>query len=454
MNILYFDCNMGAAGDMFSAALYELLSEEEKKIFCSTLEKCFAGKEIDTDMEKSVKCGITGTHFKVKIKGVEEESHDHHHHDHDHGEYDHEHHHDHDDHDHHDHEHDHEHDEHDHEHEHDHGEHDHEHHHDHDEHDHEHHHHHTSLKDILDMVEGFAISDKIKADIMGIYKMIAEAESAAHGKEVSEIHFHEVGSMDAVVDITSGSILMNMISPDKVVVSPIHVGSGKVKCMHGIMPVPAPATAFILKGVPIYGGRIEGELCTPTGAALLRYYADEFGNMPIMAAEKIGYGMGKKDFAAANCLRVFLGQAKDATDKVYTLECNIDDMTGEDLSFAKDKLLKEGALDVFTTAIEMKKNRPGILLSVICRENDRKRMAECIFKYTTTIGIRQTEHDRFILERNEETISTTLGDVSVKFVSGYNTSRHKIEFSDLKKIAEKNDLSIAEVRQRLNEEIS
>ena len=129
-------------------------------------------------------------------------------------------------------------------------------------------------------------------------------------------------------------------------------------------------------------------------------------------------------------------------------------MTGEDLSFAKDKLLKEGALDVFTTAIEMKKNRPGILLSVICRENDRKRMAECIFKYTTTIGIRQTEHDRFILERNEETISTTLGDVSVKFVSGYNTSRHKIEFSDLKKIAEKNDLSIAEVRQRLNEEIS
>ena len=336
---------MGAAGDMFSAALYELLSEEDKKTFCSTLEKCFAGKEIDTDMEKSVKCGITGTHFKVKIKGVEEESHDHHHHDHDHGEHDHEHHHDHDDHDH--------------EHHHDHDDHE---HHDHDEHDHEHHHHHTSLEDILDMVEGFAISDKIKADVIGIYKMIAEAESAAHGKEVSEIHFHEVGSLDAVVDITSGSILMNMISPDKVVVSPIHVGSGKVKCMHGIMPVPAPATAFILKGVPIYGGRIEGELCTPTGAALLRYYADEFGNMPVMAAEKIGYGMGKKDFAAANCLRVFLGQAKDATDKVYTLECNIDDMTGEEIGFATDELMKCGARDVFTIPINMKKGRPGILL--------------------------------------------------------------------------------------------
>ena len=431
MKVLYFDLGMGAAGDMLAASLYELLDDNEKKSFIEKMKAVFSEKKVELAAEDSIKCGITGTHFRVTVDGVEEHSHDHHEHDHHHHhDDDHGHHHD---------------DEHGHHHDDDH-EHDHYHHHDDD---HEHHHHHTSMQDIRDMVGEFEIPQNVKEKILAVYKLIAEAESTVHGKTVEEIHFHEVGTMDAVADITAVCMLMDMIKPDRVVATAVHVGSGKVHCMHGVLPVPAPATAHILKGVPVYGGRIEGELCTPTGAALIKTFTDEFGNMPVMTVDKIGYGMGSKDFKAANCVRAMLGEAAGSTDTVCVLECNIDDMTGEELGFAKEELMKQGARDVFSASVDMKKGRPGILLSVICSMDDKERMVREIFKLTSTIGIRQKICERYVLDRTIEKKNTPYGEVSVKKVSGYGVERSKIEYEDARKIAEAESISIAEARKAI-----
>ena len=178
-------------------------------------------------------------------------------------------------------------------------------------HGHESHHHHASLGNISALIESLSVSDTVKTHALAVYSLIAEAESYAHGVPVSDIHFHEVGTLDAVADIVGVCLLMEMIAPDKIIVSPVHVGSGQVRTAHGILPVPAPATAYILKGIPFYSDGIKGELCTPTGAALLKHFAGSFSNMPMMQVERIGYGMGKKDFEAANCVRTFLGETVD-----------------------------------------------------------------------------------------------------------------------------------------------
>jgi uncharacterized protein (DUF111 family) len=315
MKTMYIECNMGAAGDMLMAALLELLPESDS--FINRMNQ-LGIPGVTVSKETSVKCGITGTHIRVMVRGEEEESldismghghhHDHsHHHGHSHGDK-HAHEHTHDDHDHHHkdmHDHEHAHDDHGHHHAHD----DHGHHHAHNHH-HTHDHGHVGMAEIEDIVNDLPLSDKVKGDVLAVYGLIAEAESKAHGKPVETVHFHEVGMMDAVADIVGVCLLMEELAPQRVIVSPIHVGSGQVKCAHGILPVPAPATAYLLKGVPTYGGRIEGELCTPTGAALLKHFADEFGDRPVMATESIGYGMGKKDFPAANCVRIFLGETK------------------------------------------------------------------------------------------------------------------------------------------------
>ncbi len=445
MKTLYFDCGMGAAGDMLTAALLELVPDPDA--FMARLN-ALGIPGVKARRESAVKCGITGTHVSVTVDGEEEESldvheHEHHHHDDDHEhEHEHEHHHDHD----HDHDHEHEH-EHEHEHHHDHDhEHEHEHDHEHD-HDHEHHHHHHSgLHDIEHVVSSLNVSDRVKKDVMDVYGLIAEAESAAHGVSVSEIHFHEVGTMDAVADITAVCMLMEALDPDEVVVSPVHVGSGKVRCAHGILPVPAPATAYILKDAPIYGGRIEGELCTPTGAALLKHFAARFGDMPVMRVEKIGYGMGKKDFPAANCVRAMLGQTSGSADAVYELSFNVDDMTAEDIGFATERLFDGGALEVYTVSVGMKKNRPGTLVRVLCRPEDRQKMAELIFRHTTTIGVREASYDRYVLDRSFGTVSTPAGQVRIKRVSGYGVTREKAEYDDLARIAREKGLSLADVR--------
>ncbi|MCQ2529458.1 MAG: nickel pincer cofactor biosynthesis protein LarC [Saccharofermentans sp.] len=413
MKTLYLDLGMGAAGDMLSAALYELIDDKAKAEFIEKMNN-LGIPGVSVHAHPSTKCGVVGTHFHVTVNGEEEESHDHHH---EHGEECtcgcHEH-------------------SHEHEHEHDHG--------------HEHHHHsHSGMDDIRGIVSGLKVPPMVRLNILAIYETIAEAESKVHGVPVDHIHFHEVGSMDAVADIAAVCLLMNMIDADKVVASPIHVGSGQVHCAHGILPVPAPATALILQGMPIYGGSIKGELCTPTGAALIKNFVDEFGPMPAMTISGIGYGMGKKDFEAANCVRACLGETSKGGAKITELTCNLDDMTPEKVGFAMDTILAAGALDVYTIPINMKKNRPGLLFCVMCKEQDKEKMVDLIFKHTTTLGIRENVSNRYTLTRRVETRSTSLGPVRVKVSSGYGVERAKYEYDDLAAIAKKNNISIDDV---------
>ena len=435
MKTLYLECKMGAAGDMLMGALLELFPEPEQEL---NRLNGLGIPDVTYAMEKTEKCGILGTYVTVTVKGQEEYSYDHVH-DHEHG---------------HDHEHEHHHDhameaqEHRHEHEH---EHDHEHHHEHDhDHDHAHTHHHTSMADITHIMSHLPLPETVREQALGVYQSIAQAESRAHGKPVEEIHFHEVGAMDAVADVVGVCMLMDRLKVDQVCASPVHVGSGHVHCAHGILPVPAPATADLLRGIPSYGGEIPGELCTPTGAALLRQFAGTFGPMPQMAVEKIRYGMGSKDFPMANCVRAMLGQTEHTPgDQVVEIQCNLDDMTPEDVGYAVEVLLENGALDVYTTAIQMKKNRPGILLNVLCHPEQREQMVRLLFRHTTTLGIRETEHRRYTLERSTHSAQTPWGAVDVKRAQGWGITREKPEFDQLHDIAKKENLSMAEVRSVL-----
>ena len=416
MKTLYLECNMGAAGDMLTAALLELT--EDKQAFIDQMNSLWL-PGVHVDCEPSVKCGITGTHMRVTVDGVEEESLDadsHHEHDH-----------------HHEHEHEHEH-HHEHEHEHEHG-------HDHD------HHFHTSLKDIDNLIDSLDVSTRVKADAKAVYALIADAESKVHGRPVTKIHFHEVGTMDAVADVIGVCILMEILSPDQVLASPVVTGSGHVHCAHGILPVPAPATALILQGSPSLAGPVKGELCTPTGAALLKHFVSAFGERPVMTVEAIGYGMGKKDFEQANCVRAFLGESEGGREPITKLECNLDDMTGEDLGFAMTQLFAAGASDVYTQPIGMKKSRPGILLSVICHTEQADHLAELIMKHTTTLGIRRQDMNRYFLNRKIETVSTEYGDVRVKYAEGMGVKKAKPEFDDLAALAEKHQVSLSTLRK-------
>lgn len=411
MKTLYLECAMGAAGDMLMAALLELIPD--KQVFFDQMNG-LGLPDVHVASEPSVKCGITGTHMQVTVGGEEEESedvHEHHHHEHDHEHHDHQHGHD---------------------------------------HEHEHHHHHTSVSDIDAVIDGLAVSDQVKRNAKAVYALIAEAESKVHGRPVSEIHFHEVGTMDAVADVVGVCLLMEKIAPEQVFASPIHVGSGHVCCMHGILPVPAPATALILTGVPTYGGQVQGELCTPTGAALLKYFVSRFGDRPVMTSQAIGYGMGKKDFERANCVRAFLGESADERESVAKLECNLDDMTGEEIGFAMIQLFRAGALDVYTQAIGMKKSRPGVLLSVICLPEDADRLAAEMMKHTSTLGIRRQDTSRYVLARRMETVETSYGPVRVKAASGMGVEKAKAEYDDLAALAEKHGVTLNAVRKEAN----
>ena len=416
MRILYLDCGMGAAGDMLAGALVSLLSKEEQESFIKMINN-IGVDGVKVSLSDDAKCGIAGKHFKVEIDGVEEHSHDVHEHEHHH------------------------------EHEQEHG-----HHHEHgdghnDNDNHGHHHHGTDPfpKELE------AVAEKLNCpnDIQKVYELLAEAEAKVHGKDVSEIHFHEVGMKDALIDIASVVYLMNKLKVDKVVVSPVNVGFGKVKCAHGILPVPAPATAELVKGIPTYAGRFEGELLTPTGAALLKYYADEFSYQPLMNVIKCGYGTGNKNFESANVVKAVLGEVTDEliSENIIELNCNVDDMSAEDMAYATKALIENGAKDAFVTPVIMKKGRSGMLLTVLCSAIDKERFVSLIFKHTSTIGIRVKENERIILNRHEETVHTKLGDVRVKYSEGYGVKREKPEFEDLRKLAEENNISVAEARK-------
>lgn len=337
---------------------------------------------VEISAQRAVKCSITGTHFRVAIQGREED---------------------------------------------------------------EHHHAHSGLGQIRSLVEALPIPTMVKLDVLAVYRLIAQAESRVHGVPVEHIHFHEVGALDAVADITAVCLLLHQLDVEQIVASPVHVGSGSVRCAHGVLPVPAPATALLLQGIPSYGGEIAGELCTPTGAALLKHFVQKFGPQPMMATQAVGYGMGKKDFPRANCLRVLLGDTQQPGVEILELRCNIDDMTGEALGFAQERLLEAGALDVFTTAIGMKKCRPGILLTVLCRESDREKLVQCLFRYTTTLGIRETLCQRHTLTRHVEQVETPWGQVRKKISTGQGIYREKYEYDDLARLAKEHGVSLQEV---------
>ena len=384
MKTLYLDCGMGAAGDMLTAALLELIPDRDA--FVEELN-ALGIPGIHFLAQKCEKCGILGTHMTVTIHGEEEGS--------------------------------------------------------------DHPHHHGSMADIRGIVSGLPLPTMVKLDILSVYEEIAQAESQVHGVPIEHIHFHEVGTMDAIADITAVCLLLHRLAPDKVVASPVHVGSGQVRCAHGILPVPAPATAYLLRGIPIYGGEITGELCTPTGAALLKYFATEFGPMPVMRVQAMGYGMGKKDFPRANCVRAMLGETEDAGDRIVELQCNVDDMTGEAIGFALEQLFRGGALDAFTIPIGMKKSRPGVLISALCREEAKDTMVRLLLKHTTTLGVREFPCRRYTLNRSTQTLDTPLGPVRKKISSGYGVSREKLEYDDLARIAREQDCSMAEVIEKI-----
>ena len=405
---------MGAAGDMLMSALYELL--EDKEGFLKTMNG-LGLPGVHVEAAPGVSGGIAGTHMKVTVHGQEELEHDH---------------------DHHEHEHDHHHD-HDHDHDHPHA------------HEHEHHHHHATPGHIAEIIDALALPEEVKANARAVYDAIARAEAKAHGCPVGDVHYHEVGALDAVADVTGVCYAIYLLQPDRVVVSPVHVGSGTVKCAHGIMPVPAPATANLLAGVPVYGGEVMGELCTPTGAALLTHFAQSFGPMPPMSGSAVGCGVGTKVFAGrANCVRVFLGEdAQSANSSITELVCNIDDMTPEALAFAAARLLELGALDVYTVPGTMKKGRPGHVLTVLCEEDQEAELARAVLEQTTTIGLRVRRCGKYFLTPGSRTVETPWGPVQVKTAQGFGVSKAAPEYESAAAIARANGLPIQTVLQEV-----
>ena len=386
---------MGAAGDMLMGALYELCPEKER--FLADMNALIPGVKLEA--EGVTRQGIVGAHMRVSIHGQEEgherrHAHDHHH---------------------------------------------------------DHHHEHRSLSDIHAMIDAFPLPETVRENARRVYGLIAQAEAEAHGVEAGEVHFHEVGALDAVIDVTGVCYLMHLLAPDAVCASAVTVGSGTVRTAHGLLPVPAPATAKLLTGVPVTAGDIEAELCTPTGAALLRTFAESWGPMPDGTVRDCGYGCGTKDFPRANCLRAFLSdtseQAGGPNDTVTELKANIDDMTGEALGFALERLLEAGALDVSYAPVTMKKNRPGVLLTCLCRPGDADRLASEILRHTSTFGVRRTDCRRYALAVSMDAVETPWGTIPRKTGTGYGIAKSKPEYGVLAEIAAERKVPLAAVRE-------
>lgn len=394
MKTLFIDCSMGCAGDMITGALLELCKDRNETVKELNDLGIPGVKYIVEDAQKH---GIHGLHVRVEINGEAEEDHDHMH-----------------------------------------------------EH---HHHHHTTLHDIEHIVnDHLSVSDQVKKDVLAVYQLIAEAESNAHQMPVEEIHFHEVGSMDAVADVTAVCFLLEKLGIERIIASPVHTGYGEVECAHGRLLVPAPATAYLLQGIPMCAGNVEGELCTPTGAALLKHFVDDFAQMPVIKAEKFGYGIGTKEFPSANVLRVILGETEPEPEEVEEYYCTIDDMSGEELGFAQERLFEAGALDVYTIPITMKKSRPGFLLCITCMAKEKERILQVLFRDTTTLGVKCAKYDRYAMDREIEEVETPWGTVHRKCASGYGTARSKLEYEDVAAIARQQGMSLREVRRRIDQE--
>ena len=313
---------------------------------------------------------------------------------------------------------------------------------------HHHHHDHSNWGQIKELIEQSHLKEPVKDLAVRIFQRVAEAEAKVHGVAIEEVHFHEVGAVDSIVDIVGAAICFDAIKPGRVIVSPLNTGSGTVRCQHGVLPVPAPATAEILAGAGamIYSSGVMGELVTPTGAAIAAELANEFGPLPAMQIEKTGYGTGKKDFGIPNVLRMILGSGDSSgQEEVMVLEANIDDMSGEVAGYTLDRLLSQGALDAFYTPIYMKKSRPAVKLSVICHCKQVQKLERIILAETTTIGLRKYAVSRTVMKRETLTVKLPYGEAVVKVSEYEGIKKASPEYESVKELAQKTGYSLISI---------
>lgn len=314
-----------------------------------------------------------------------------------------------------------------------------------------------TLKDILSILDRSKLEEKIKERSRAIFTRLASVEAKIHGKSPQKIHFHELGGLDTIIDVVGAVVGMNYLGIEKVYSSPLPLGKGFVKCEHGILPLPAPATLELLKEIPVYGSNIEAELVTPTGAAIISSLAENFGQMPLMKIDSIGYGAGQRDLPIPNLLRVSLGALKNVyqEDVVSLIQTNIDDMNPEFYEHVIDRLFDEGALDVFLTPIQMKKTRPATMLSVIVNQEEIEKMLELIFGETTTLGVRISKIKRRKLNREIRKVATKYGKIEVK-IGKLNGILKNVSpsYEECRKIATRLNIPLKEVYQEAEQATS
>lgn len=398
MKILYYDCFSGISGDMNLGALLDL--GIDKSYLINELKKIKLD-EYEIEVSKELKQGIEGTKVNVIVKEK------HHHHNHKHG--------------------------------------------------HSHSHsHHRHYSDIKKMIEGSDLSENVKSGSLKVFEKIGIAEAKIHGKTLEEIHFHEVGAVDSIVDIVGAAILIEKLGVEQIYSSSVQVGGGFVKCAHGTFPVPAPATTEILSGIPIKKGVVEHETTTPTGAAILASYVNVFDDKAQLKIEKTAYGIGHKDFGIPNVLRVHLAEVETHTSYGTSIitECNIDDMNPEYYEFVMDKLFDGGVNDVYFTPIHMKKSRPAIKLSVLHPKELSQEIEKIIFEHTSTIGLRRITVEKAFLKREFKKIKTKYGDITIKYAfTGNAEKKWKPEYIECVTIANDNNISLQELYNEINKHI-
>ncbi|HET9283794.1 MAG TPA: nickel pincer cofactor biosynthesis protein LarC [Candidatus Angelobacter sp.] len=322
-------------------------------------------------------------------------------------------------------------------------------------HPHEHSHEHRGLKEIRQIINQAAISQSAKDRAIKIFEALGAAEAKVHNSDIEEIHFHEVGAIDAIVDIVCASVGAEALGVDEWICSPLNVGGGTVVCAHGAFPIPAPATLELLKNAPVYSGEIQKELVTPTGAAIVSVLASRFSQFPAMKTEKIGYGAGTRDFKnSPNVLRISVGETATQhepafpVEEITVLEANVDDMSPQVFGYVMEQALQQGALDVFGTPVQMKKNRPGMLLTVLCRPEDSRRLTKMILAETTTLGVRMRQETRAALARRHISISTKWGKVRMKLANlNGSISNYAPEYEDCRRIAQEQNVPLKTVMQ-------
>lgn len=389
MKVLYFDCFSGISGDMVLGALIDCGIDPER--FISEINKLnIEGYSIR--VTRGAKNGISGIDVDVQLDNDKDGDHGCHEGNDDHSAHDHD--------------------------------------------SHNKAHHHRNLQDIEYIIDNSALKQNVKDVSKKIFRKLAYAEAKVHGKPVEEVHFHEVGAVDSIIDITGTAICLDLLGVEKVIGSAVNTGMGFVKCQHGIIPVPGPAAMELLKGIPIYSLDIRTELVTPTGAAILSSLCESFGPIPQMTVESTGYGLGKKDIEIPNLLRAVIGEEKKNQDGIFVIECNIDDMDSEFYEYVMERLFEAGALDVFLTNIIMKKSRPAVKLSVIAESKYVETLTGIIFSETSTIGVRKYPVERDILCRKTVALDTAYGPVNIKvsYKDG-NIMNYAPEYIDVKKAA-------------------